>query len=94
MLLSDVNAAVAELEVWKHVSEDLDTHEMCLLLLKSHMMFPNIHTILKVLLTMQVSTSIQQDALQYSTQVQNLPSQFCDGRPFVQFGFDGQSPWL
>ena len=57
MLLFDINAADAELEVWKHVSKDLDTDDMCLLLQKSHMMFPNIHTILKVLLTMAVSTS-------------------------------------
>ena len=34
-----------------------DTDDMCLLLQKSHVMFPNIRTILKVLLTMPMSTS-------------------------------------
>ena len=95
MLLPHINAADAELEVWKHVSKDLDTDDNVFAAAEVTPDVPEYHTILKVLLTMTVSTSTAERT--FSTlrrQAQNIPSQFYDERALVQFGFDGHSPWL
>jgi hypothetical protein len=52
-LLPDTATADAELEMWKHVARDINTDDLCELL--GHT--PNVHCVLKVLLTMPVSTA-------------------------------------
>ena len=57
-LMPDIQAADSELEVWKHkLQANVETDNLCTLLEHSDIMFPNVHSILKILLTMPVSTA-------------------------------------
>lgn len=57
MLLPNANTADSELEVWRHTAKNVQTDDLCQLLEHTELMYPNVHTILKVLLTMPVSTA-------------------------------------
>ncbi|RXM99215.1 52 kDa repressor of the inhibitor of the protein kinase [Acipenser ruthenus] len=48
---------LAELELWSHCNTDKSSSEICEILEDTVILYPNIHNILKVLLTMPVSTA-------------------------------------
>ena len=56
-LLPSIATVDAELEMWQLTTESLSEDDLCQLLTHTDTMFPNIHTIFYVLLTMPVSTA-------------------------------------
>ena len=56
-LLPSIDTVDAELELWQHTTESLKEDDLCQLLTHTDTMFPNIHTIFSVLLTMPVSAA-------------------------------------
>ena len=56
-LTPDIQAADSELEVWKHTTSNVETDDLCILLEHWKSMFPNVLCIVKILLTMPISTA-------------------------------------
>jgi hypothetical protein len=56
-VLPSPETADAEMEMWRHSAETITDIDICQLLQHTEVMFPNVHCIFTILLTMPVSTA-------------------------------------